>query len=438
MVTALEPPALTIDGLTVRYGERTALRGVSLEVRGREVVAVAGPNGSGKSTLIRTVVTTLPGVSGDVRLNGRPVEQLTPRERAREAAWMPQDEPPGDNVPLEDYVEYGRYAHTSRWRPPGAADQTAVRAALEAVDLTGLAHRGVLELSGGERQRARLARALAQETPVLLLDEPTAHLDVGHQLDILERIRSHAHSRGCAVVLALHDLNLAARFADRVMVLSHGRRRADGVPSDVLSPELLADVWGIEAELRRDARSGLPYLLPRLSGPAGPRAARTPPSFRVHVVGGGGSGGALFRSALDQGWGVSAGVLPLFDTDSELAKELGVPAVVELPFAPITPETLARLDGVLERADAVVVAAFPVGPSNLENLEHLIPWAARRPVLLLDQPAGVPWDFTGGRATAARDRLRAAGADRAPDVAGAIQWLAARSTRATPPKAPVG
>lgn len=432
-MTSPNPPALAIVDRSVRYGERTAIRDVTLEVRSGEVLALAGPNGSGKSTLIRSVVATLAGASGDVRVGGRRLLELSPRERARAVAWMPQDEPVGDNVPLADYVEYGRYARTSRWVPPSSADRAAVRSALEEVDLADLVRRGVQELSGGERQRARLARALAQETPVLLLDEPTAHLDVGHQLDLLERVRTHAHGRGRAVVIAMHDLNLAARFADRVAVLAHGRLRADGEPSGVLSPDLLAEVWGVEAELRRDARSGLPYLLPRLPTRTGPREQRPNPQFRVHVVAGGGSGGDLLRAVLDRGWRASAGVLPLFDTDSELAGELGVPAVVELPFAPIAAETLRHLDEVLEGADAVVVAAFPVGPSNVANLEHLAEWVPRRPTVLLDPPPGVRWDFAEGRATRARSRLLATGAERVASVDEAMRWLTARSAgRPTP------
>ncbi|MGA8303978.1 MAG: ABC transporter ATP-binding protein [Thermoplasmata archaeon] len=423
------PAALSIDELTVRYGDRVAVREVSFAVRVGEVVALAGPNGSGKSTLLRSAVTTLPGTEGTVRVEGRSLSPLSSVERARHVAWMPQEEPPGDNVPLRDYVEYGRYAYLSRWSPSSAADRKLVAWALEEVDLTGFADRGVLELSGGERQRARLARVLAQDAPVLLLDEPTAHLDVGHQLDVLERVRRYAHARQRAVLLALHDLNLAARFSDRVVVLSHGRLRAEGAATGVLSPELLAEVWGIVAEMRRDAASGLPYLIPRLPPGPSPEPAAVRRSFRVHVVAGGGSGAATLRAAVDRGWQVSAGVLPLFDTDSELTRDLGVPAAFEVPFAPISDDALARLDALLEAADAIVVAPFPVGPSNLANLEHLAAWVGRRPIVLVDPPTGVPWDYAAGRAQSARARLLEGGAERVSDPTEAIRWLERRSAR---------
>jgi len=419
---------LGIADLSVHYGDRPAVSAVSLEVAPGEVLALAGPNGSGKSTLIRAVATDLEGTVGEVLAAGRSLGGLRPPERARLVAWMPQEEPPGDNVPLADYVDYGRYAHLARWSASSAEDRAAVATALEEVDLTALAQRGIHELSGGERQRARLARALAQDAPVLLLDEPTAHLDVGHQLDVLERVRAHARAHRRAVLIALHDLNLAARFTDRVAVLAHGRLRAVGPPSEVLSSELLAEIWGVVAEMRRDPRSGLPYLIPQLPiRPSEP--ARPHRGFRVHVVGGGGSGAALVRAAIERGWDVSAGVLPLFDTDSELVREFGVPAAFELPFAPIGPDALRRLDALLGTADAIVIAPFPVGPTNLANLEHLVAWTRRRPILLVDHPTGERWDYAAGRAEAVRAELLAAGALSVPDLAAALAWLSARSGR---------
>jgi iron complex transport system ATP-binding protein len=429
-------PGLAIDRLSVRYGDALAVLGVSLSVREGELVALAGPNGSGKSTLIRAVATSARGVEGSVRVGGQDLAGRTSLERARRVAWMPQEEAAGDNVPLADYVAYGRHPHVPRWSPPSAADRTAVAEAIRAVDLEALSGRGILELSGGERQRARLARALAQDTPVLLLDEPTAHLDVGHQLDVLARVRDHAHREGRAVLVALHDLNLAARFADRIAVLAHGRLRTDGPPAEVLAPELLAEVWGVVAELRTDPGSGLPYLIPRLPVPRVPTFAARPRGPRLHVVAGGGSGGDALRAALERGWEVTAGVLPLFDSDSDLARELGVPAVVELPFAPIGAETLRRMDLLLEATDAILVAPFPVGPSNLANLEHLAAWVGRRPTVLLDHPPSERWDYADGRGTAARARLVELGATTVPSLDAALGWLTAHAAR--PPVAAPG
>jgi iron complex transport system ATP-binding protein len=422
-------PPLVVASVSVRYRDTLAVRSVSLTVPPGEVLALAGPNGSGKSTLLRAIVGLEPLAGGSVHLAGRPLSDLSLRERARSVAWMPQEESPGDNVPLLDYVRYGRFPYVpplARERPP---DERAVAAALVDADVSEFAARGVLELSGGERQRARLARVLAQETPVLLLDEATAHLDVSHQLDLLDRIRKIARRDGRAVVVALHDLNLAARFADRVAVLSHGQLVAEGVPSAILSPELLARVWGVVAEVRRDSATGLPYLIPRLPLGPGPSAVRPPRRPRVHVVAGGGAGVPFLRRLVDEGFEVTAGALPLFDSDTEAAEQLGIPVAVEVPFAPLGPEARERNRVLLAAAEAIVVAPFPVGPSNLANLEDLGEFVPRTPTFLVDPAPGTSLEFAGGRATEARERLAGAGAVR---VSGVEALLEALSTRFGP------
>ncbi|MGA8665046.1 MAG: ABC transporter ATP-binding protein [Thermoplasmata archaeon] len=417
---------LTVEAVSVRYREQVAVRSVSLAVPRGEVLALAGPNGSGKSSLLRAIVGLEPISAGSVHLQGRPLPSLSLRERARVVAWMPQEEAPGDNVPLLDYVRYGRFAHIPPLAPERPADARAVAAALADADVTDLASRGILTLSGGERQRARLARTLAQETPILLLDEATAHLDIGHQLDLLGRIRRIARRDGRAVVIALHDLNLAARFADRVAVLSHGQLVAEGTPEAILSPELLVRVWGVVAEVRRDEATGLPYLIPQLPLGLGPLSVRRSRRLRVHVVAGGGTGVLLLRRLVEEGFEVSAGALPLFDSDTETAHELGVSVAVEIPFAPLGAEARARNRVLLAAAEAIVVAPFPVGPSNLANLEDLQEFSSRIPIFLMDPPPGTSLEFAGGRATEVRQRLVSEGAIRMRDVPALLATLAAR------------
>jgi iron complex transport system ATP-binding protein len=402
-------PAIRLSHVTVRFGDRTALHDVDLSVRPGEFVALAGPNGSGKTTLLRALLGFVPVEKGTVELFGTPVERLSVRERARRVAWVPQEESPRDNVPILDYVLYGRYAHLG---PLDGETEKDRRLALRILAEVGLADRamdGVLSISGGERQRAILARTLAQETPVLLLDEPTSNLDIGHQLDLLERVRRLSRERGVTILAALHDLNLAARFADRIVVLSRGRRYADGSPAAVLSEELLGRVWGVVADLRRDPRTGAPYLLPHhvISTPTGGGDAS--PLGPVHVIGGGGAGSPYFRALVDEGFRVTAGALHLLDTDSDTAEALGIPAAVEVPFAPLGPEVRARNRELIAAARAIVVAPFAVGPSNLANLEDVRTFAGGTPLFLAARAAEPAWDFTDGRAAELLAALRAAG-----------------------------
>ena len=429
-MTAPASPVLRLRSVTVRFGERTALQDVDLEVPRGEFLALAGPNGSGKTTLLRAALGFLTPQAGALELFGDDVLSLSVAERARRVAWVPQEESPRDDVPLFDYVLYGRYAHLGRLQGETSGDREAAARALQSVGLEDRARDGILSVSGGERQRAILARALVQEAPLILLDEPTSHLDIAHQIDLLTRVRDLARERGVTVVAALHDLNLAARYSDRIVVLSRGRRVADGPPSTVLSEELLARVWGVVADLRRDPRTGAPYLLPHhLVAPA----AAGPGAFLgqgpVHVVGGGGSGAPYLRALSEAGYRVTAGALHLLDTDLEVAESLGALTAVEVPFAPIGEEVRSRLRTLLEAATAVVVAPFPVGPSNLPNLEEVRRVLGRAPVFLVRRHAGVEWDFTGGRARDLEEELRRGGA---VDVTGATEILVALG-RAAPP-----
>jgi iron complex transport system ATP-binding protein len=390
-------PLLQVRSLTVRYPGRFALRDVTFTVRPGEFVALTGPNGSGKSTLLRAVLALVDPSGGTVEVGGRPTGTLSHRERARWISWVPQEELPRDNIALKEYVMFGRYAHLPPFGPERAEDRSQVLAALRAAELEDRADSGVLELSGGERQRLLLARALTQEAPLLLLDEPTAHLDIGHELDLLDRVRRLVVERGGAVVAAMHDLNLAARFADRVVVLSRGRQVDDGPPGRVLTERLLREVWGVSAELRSDPRTGHPYLVPRLPSDAA-RPAPTGLRGPVHVVGGGGAAAPLMRWLWEAGYRQSAGALHLLDTDAQTAEELGIVFAAEVPFAPLGPSAREELRRLLAAARVVVVAPFAVGPSNLANLEELLALPEGKPILLFGEDPGTGRDFTGGRA----------------------------------------
>ncbi|MCI4355375.1 MAG: ABC transporter ATP-binding protein, partial [Thermoplasmata archaeon] len=340
---------------------------------------------------------------------------------------VPQEELPRDDVRVLAYVLYGRYAHQLPFGSESPEDRAAALRALHDVGLSDRLDQGVFELSGGERQRLLLARALAQEAPLLLLDEPTAHLDIGHQLDLLERVRVLVRDRGVCAIAALHDLNLAARFADRVVVLSHGRRVADGPPSAVLAPPLLREVWGVDADLKRDPRTGQPYLLPRRLSEAA-RDGVAPGTRRgpVHVVGGGGAAGPILRILADEEYALTAGALPLLDSDGEACEELGVPYVAEIPFAPLSEEVRVRHRAMMDAARAIVVAPFAVGPTNLANLEDLVGRPGAIPVLLYAAPPGFDRDFTGGRATRLLGQLVEEGAHPVADAATMLRILAER------------
>ncbi len=245
------PPSCRIvaDGLAVALGGRRVLHGLGFAVGAGEWVGLVGPNGSGKTTLLRAVAGLLPH-AGTLTFHGRPVRSWKPRELARRLAFVRQAPAVEFDFTVLDYVLLGRAPHRSWLEGFTAADRTVAETALAQVGLDGFEGRRLGEVSGGERQRVLLAQALTQEAEVVLLDEPTAHLDVHHQYDVMDRVAALV-AEGRTVVAAFHDLAFAARYADRLLVLRDGRLAADGAPAEVLTPVLIHDVFRMDAEVER-------------------------------------------------------------------------------------------------------------------------------------------------------------------------------------------
>lgn len=237
--------SLVAATVSVRFAglARPALDAVSLALEGTHLVAVVGPNGSGKTTLLRALTGVLPPSSGSVSLEGKGIESWRPGALARVLAVVTQREEPVFALRVDEAVMFGRYAHLGPFSAPNTADHEAVRTALARCDLDGLAERRIDTLSGGEWQRVRLARALAQDPRLLVLDEPTAALDIRHEMQIFELIRRLV-DEGLGAVVVTHHLNLAARFADQMLLLSEGRTVAAGTPAEVLQSATLERVFG--------------------------------------------------------------------------------------------------------------------------------------------------------------------------------------------------
>jgi iron complex transport system ATP-binding protein len=251
---------LEARGITCGYGRAAALEEASVAVAAGEFVAVVGPNGSGKTTLLRAMSRVLPPREGTVALEGRDLYALSARESALAIAVVPQETSIEFDFSCEEVVLMGRSPRQGRFSSEGERDRAVVRESMERTGTWELRERAVTELSGGERQRVVLARAFAQEPRVLLLDEPTAHLDLGFQVQALRLARALRDERKVAVLATLHDLNLAASVADRMVVLSKGRVAAEGPPDRVLAEDVLRPVFGPELKVRPHPESGRPHV----------------------------------------------------------------------------------------------------------------------------------------------------------------------------------
>ena len=253
--------------LTLAYGRRRVLHALSLAAQPGRILVLVGPNGAGKSTLLRALARVLRPQGGSVLLEGRSVWAMAPRAVARAVGFVPQGEQPAWDLSVEEVVALGRLPHRSGWWAPSQApDRAAVEAALAACQLGHLRHRPVAQLSGGEQRRVALARLLAQQPRALLLDEPTAHLDLGHAARLLQLIRRLAHQQGLTVVATLHDLNQAAMLADCVGLITEGRLAGLGPPSEVLTPQRLKAVFGVTCQVVAHPALRTPVVVPLWDG----------------------------------------------------------------------------------------------------------------------------------------------------------------------------
>ncbi|HAA89468.1 MAG: Hemin ABC transport system ATP-binding protein HmuV [Thermoanaerobacterales bacterium 50_218] len=385
---------LKILDVECSYGAHQVLRGVNLEIPRGAFLGIIGPNAAGKSTLLKTLAATLKPVRGVVFFSGRDLAEFSRQDLAKKISVVPQEPVVGFPFSVLDVVLMGRYPHQKRFSFESKKDFQVAEKAMQLSGCWHLRDRNLLELSGGERQRVVFARALAQEPEVLLLDEPTNHLDLASQLEMLEILRN-LNKQGLTIVAVFHDLNLAAQYCDRLLLLHQGKIFAIGKPEEVLKPEIIKKVYQTDVLVVRHPLTGTPqvFLLPGLG------EEKTDVPLRLHLVCGGGVGASLIGQLVRKGYTVSAGVLNINDTDWEVAKALGVEVAEEKPFSPIGRQAFVANLELAMKADLIFLLEIPFGKGNLPNLEVLEPLleAGKRCYLL--NPEELPdRDYTEGQA----------------------------------------
>jgi cobalamin transport system ATP-binding protein len=348
---------IELGRVSFAYDAVPAIDALTLTVARGDFLCIVGPNGSGKSTLLKLMDGLLTPGEGTALVSGMPASGYRRVELARKLAIVPQSYALDFDFTAREVVQMGRYCRKGE---PGARQVEGILGRLGVLEL---ADRPFNELSGGEQQMFVLAQALAQEPEALLLDEPASHLDVSHQLALFDML-VQLNSEGLTVACVLHDLNLALLYFREVAMLDEGRLFARGAADEVLSPDSIAAVYGVQAFMHRHAGRTFLTFSPRR------RPAR---KLKVHLICGGGSGASLMRRLVDGGYHVSVGVVNTLDTDEVTARELGLPTAVEAPFTTITREAQLENDALIGQSDAVVLSAVHVGTGNLLNVT-----AARR------------------------------------------------------------
>jgi len=395
--------ALSIDDLKFGYSEKEILKKIGFTSHHGEMLALLGPNGSGKTTLLKLLSKILCPECGVIKIGDVCIDNIPQKELAKEMAVIPQSFDTTFSFTAHEIVMMGRTPYISRFGSESAMDFEVVERAMKRTDTWQMRDSMFYNLSGGEKQRVIIARALAQEPHILLLDEPTSSLDINHQLEILTTVRSLVKEENMLVIAAFHDLNMAAKYFDKILLLSNGKVHAEGEPADVLTEKNIRDVYGVDVVVKNNPITDSIYVVPldkaeKISSNSRPKA---------HVICGGGSGSPLLNRLKKNRFHISVGVLNMLDTDHETASYLNIEDIVlEAPFSPISDSNHIENLKLVKEADFVVLSDFSIGSGNLKNLEAAI-YAIKHkiPVMIYEKRKIKDKDFTNGKGSKLYDEL---------------------------------
>jgi len=410
---------LTIDGIDCSYGSVKVLEDIQFAVESGEFLGILGPNGSGKTTLLRSISRVLKPKKGTIFIGDTNIYKLKTLEVAKQLAVVPQDTPVTFDFTSLEVVLMGRNPHMPRFRMESREDLAIAKNSMELTSTWQFADRPVTELSGGEKQRVIIARALTQEPKILLLDEPTTHLDICNQLEIMDLLKQLCKTKKLLIIAVFHDFNLAARYCDSLILLNEGKIVAVGESNETLTSENVKKVFHVDTIVKKHPVTGSLHVIP-ISRPQ----IQQQKSLLIHLICGGGTGSPLMKILTDEGYSVTAGVLNLLDTDHETAQLLRIPTVNEAPFSPITDEAHITNLKMISKTNVLVIAPTQFGEGNLRNLE-----AAEKalekgiPTIILEDGPMEERDFTKGKATNYITKLKNSGAITVKNACELLQFL---------------
>lgn len=410
---------LTIDGIDCSYGSVDVLKDVGFAVESGQFLGVLGPNGSGKTTLLKSISRVLKPQKGAIFIGDENVYKMKTVDVAKQMAVVPQSTPVSFDFTALEVVLMGRNPHMARFKMEGKKDLDIAKNSMQLTRTWEFADRPVNELSGGESQRVIIARALAQEPQILLLDEPTTHLDISNQLEIMDLIKHLCETKKLLIVAVFHDFNLAARYCDSIILLNDGKIVAIGKMNETLTSENVKKVFNVDTIVKKHPITGSLYVIP-ISRPI----IQKQKSLLVHLICGGGTGSPVMKTLLDEGYRVTAGVLNLLDTDQETAQLLSVPTTSDAPFSPITDEAHKANLQMISKANVLVVTPTQFGEGNLRNLDAAeTALKEGTPTILLENGPTEERDFTKGKATKYLTKLKNNGAITVKSISELVTFL---------------
>lgn len=392
---------LSIKNLNFYYGKKKILDDVSFNIEKGDFISILGPNGAGKSTLINLISSILKDYRGRIEVGGRNLKGLSSKDIARMIAVVPQYTNPGFSFTVAEMVIMGRNPYVSRFGTERKEDFNAADEAMEKARVLPFADRKFSELSGGEKQRVIIAQALAQDSPILLLDEPTSHLDINFQIEFMNLFLNLNKKENKTIIGIFQDINLAIQSSKKIMLLKEGRIFNSGSVEDTINRENIRSVFGSDVFIGRNPVTSSLYVSP-VFNTAVERGSITQGSnkySKVHVIGGGGAASQVISLLHNSGYIISCGVINTLDTDLDTARMLGIPYVAEAPFSPISQDSQNRNLEFIKSSDAVILPAVEFGPGNFSNLISVNKAVGlRKKVIIIDKENIEKRDHTGGKA----------------------------------------
>lgn len=401
---------LKVRGVTLKYNTLPILDGIDFTLQGSEMVALLGPNGAGKSTLLRCISRALEPTAGAVYLNGSETSKMKPGEIARQLAVVPQDTGVDFDFTVEEVVQMGRFPYHKGVRKSQARDEDIVHSAMEITEILHLRHRSAATLSGGETQRMVFARALCQEPDLLLLDEPTANLDIGYQWELLDIVSKLNREKGVTIIAAIHDLNLAALFFKQFVLLTGGKVLAFGSSEEVLTEKNIHTSYGIPASIFRHPLHGRLQVSVGKESVTKIHRKESEKKERVHVLGGGKEALPVLETLFEQGYSLSLGPVSKEDSGYQFADFFNIPVIENPPFSPVNDSIYQQHLAQMFESVCVVLPPISFGEGNLRNLEAMVEAVDKGIPGMVVGNDFTGRDFTGGKALDCIKRLQKKGA----------------------------
>jgi iron complex transport system ATP-binding protein len=387
---------IDVHGLKLTYDTHPVLDGTEFRVESGDLVALLGANGAGKSTLLRCISRVLKPTEGQILIDGQELKNLGSKEAARQMAVVPQETAADFDFTVEDIVMMGRFPYLKRFRKEETEDLEIVKRSMEMTGVSHLADRSIAALSGGEKQRVVMARAVAQQPQVLLLDEPTANLDIGYQSMLLELASRLNREQGVTVIAAIHDINLAVHHFNRFILLAGGRVMAAGSAEEVITPENIQKSYGVPASTFRHPLHGVLQVSVVKGRKPGDSENKGP---RVHVIGGGEEALPVLEMLSQKGFRLSVGPVSAEDSGCRFAHFHSLPVIIVPPFTNMNSENRSDHLKLLRESEAVVVPPIPFGEGNLPIFEEVkIVLEEGKDVFLTDIEGLEKRDYSGGKA----------------------------------------